>query len=85
MLTIQNKWCIINLEQMFVNKRMVNPKGKFMNNEKLKALEAAMGQIEKQFGKGSIMKLGENSILNLDAISTGCLGLRYRTWYWWCT
>lgn len=46
-----------------------------MNNEKLKALEAAMGQIEKQFGKGSIMKLGESSVLNLDAISTGCLGL----------
>ena len=38
---------------------MVNPKGKFMNNEKLKALEAAMSQIEKQFGKGSIMKLGD--------------------------
>jgi recombination protein RecA len=46
-----------------------------MNNEKLKALEAAMGQIEKQFGKGSIMKLGDHSTLNLDAISTGCLGL----------
>ena len=46
-----------------------------MNNEKLKALEVAMGQIEKQFGKGSIMKLGENSILNVDAIATGCLGL----------
>ncbi|WP_291573303.1 recombinase RecA [Clostridium sp. UBA4548] len=46
-----------------------------MNNEKLKALEAAMGQIEKQFGKGSIMKLGENTIMNLEAISTGCLGL----------
>ena len=56
-------------------KRMVNPKGKCMNNEKLKALEAAMGQIEKQFGKGSIMKLGDHSTLNLDAISTGCLGL----------
>ena len=54
---------------------MVNPKGKCMNNEKLKALEAAMGQIEKQFGKGSIMKLGDHSTLNLDAISTGCLGL----------
>ncbi|MGV8980314.1 recombinase RecA [Clostridium sp.] len=46
-----------------------------MNNEKLKALEAAMGQIEKQFGKGSIMKLGDDSTLNIDAISTGCLGL----------
>lgn len=50
-------------------------KGRYMNSEKLKALEAAMGQIEKQFGKGSIMKLGENSVLNLDSISTGCLGL----------
>lgn len=46
-----------------------------INAEKLKALEAAMGQIEKQFGKGSIMKLGEQSGLNIDAISTGCLDL----------
>jgi len=46
-----------------------------MNNDKLKALEAAIGQIEKQFGKGSVMKLGEKTVLNVDAISTGCLGL----------
>lgn len=46
-----------------------------MNNDKLKAIEAAMGQIEKQFGKGSIMKLGEHSTLDLDSISTGCLDL----------
>lgn len=46
-----------------------------MNNDKAKAIEAAMGQIEKQFGKGSIMKLGEHSVLNIDAISTGCLGM----------
>ncbi|MBL4934878.1 recombinase RecA [Clostridium sp. YIM B02515] len=46
-----------------------------MDNEKLKAIEAAMGQIEKQFGKGSIMKLGEHSVLNLDSVSTGCLDL----------
>ncbi|MBU3110802.1 recombinase RecA [Clostridium lacusfryxellense] len=46
-----------------------------MNNEKIKALEAAMGQIEKQFGKGAVMKLGENSKLNVEAISTGCLSL----------
>lgn len=46
-----------------------------INSDKLKAIEAAMGQIEKQFGKGSIMKLGENSVLNVDAISTGCLDL----------
>ena len=43
--------------------------------EKLKASENAMSQIEKQFGKGSIMKLGENSSLNVEAISTGCLDL----------
>lgn len=46
-----------------------------MDMEKLKAIESAMGQIEKQFGKGSIMKLGEHSVLNLDAVSTGCLDL----------
>nr|WP_291719649.1 recombinase RecA [Clostridium sp.] len=45
------------------------------DSEKLKAIESAMGQIEKQFGKGSIMKLGENSKLNIDSISTGCLDL----------
>lgn len=46
-----------------------------LNNEKLQAIESAMLQIEKQFGKGSIMKLGENSVLNIDVISTGCLDL----------
>ncbi|CDF57967.1 recombinase RecA [Thermobrachium celere] len=44
-------------------------------NEKQKALELALSQIEKQFGKGSIMKLGENSKLNVEAISTGSLDL----------
>ena len=43
--------------------------------DKMKAIESAMGQIEKQFGKGSIMKLGEHSSLNIDAISTGSLDL----------
>ena len=43
--------------------------------DKLKAIESAMGQIEKQFGKGSVMKLGEDSTLNVDSISTGCLDL----------
>ena len=43
--------------------------------DKMKAIESAMSQIEKQFGKGSIMKLGEHSSLNVDAISTGCLDL----------
>ncbi len=49
-----------------------------MNNdnvEKKKALEAALGQIEKQFGKGSIMKLGEYQEMNVEAIPTGALSL----------
>jgi len=44
--------------------------------EKLKALEAAIGQIEKAFGKGSVMRLGQNDLsVDVDAISTGSLGL----------
>lgn len=43
--------------------------------EKKKALEMALSQIEKQFGKGSIMKLGEDSKLNIEAIPTGSLEL----------
>jgi len=43
--------------------------------EKLKAIESAMSHIEKQFGKGSVMILGENNISNMEAISTGCLDL----------
>ncbi|TYQ15475.1 UNVERIFIED_CONTAM: recombination protein RecA [Acetivibrio alkalicellulosi] len=43
--------------------------------EKQKALEIAFGQIEKQFGKGAIMKLGENTHLNIETIPTGALGL----------
>ena len=46
-----------------------------INEDKLKAIESAMGQIEKQFGKGSVMMLGENSHLVVDSISTGCLDL----------
>ena len=45
------------------------------NNEKRQALEMAMGQIEKQFGKGSVMKLGDFTSMNVEAISTGALNL----------
>ena len=45
------------------------------NDEKKKALEAAMGQIEKQFGKGSVMKLGEYKAMEVEAIPTGALTL----------
>ncbi|WP_373502748.1 recombinase RecA [Aestuariivirga sp.] len=43
--------------------------------DKNKALDAALSQIERAFGKGSIMKLGANSALEIEAISTGSLGL----------
>ena len=42
---------------------------------KLKALQAAMAKIEKDFGKGSIMKLGEEQIENIEVIPTGSIGL----------
>ena len=45
------------------------------NNEKLKALQAAMAKIEKDYGKGSIMKMGDENIEKVDVISTGSLGL----------
>ena len=45
------------------------------NLEKKKALEIALNQIEKQFGKGSVMKLGEYKAMNVEAIPTGALGL----------
>lgn len=48
-------------------------------SEKDKALEAALAQIQKQFGKGSIMKLGDETHLNIDAISTGSISLDIAT------
>jgi len=52
------------------------------NNEKLrlqrlKALEATLGSIEKNFGKGTIMKLGDNPVEQVDVISTGSIGLNH--------
>ena len=47
--------------------------------EKNKALDLALQQIEKQFGKGAIMKLGEDSAVPVDAISTGSIGLDLAT------
>ncbi|MBH0028060.1 recombinase RecA [Pseudoalteromonas sp. SWN29] len=46
-----------------------------MNDNKQKALDAALSQIERQFGKGSIMKLGDNKALNIESVSTGSLGI----------
>ena len=47
-----------------------------INEEKQKALEAALGHIEKQYGKGSVMKLGDSSSnMVVEAVPTGSLGL----------
>ncbi len=46
-----------------------------MDENRKKALAAALGQIEKQFGKGSVMRLGESTALDFDVIPTGSLGL----------
>lgn len=45
------------------------------NMDKQKALDAALGQIERAFGKGSIMKLGQNSNFDVESVSSGSLGL----------
>lgn len=46
-----------------------------MSNDRSKALDAALGQIERQFGKGSIMRLGDNQTMDIASVSTGSLGL----------
>src|SRR6056300_277402 len=57
------------------NLKIVNS-GKELDKDKLKALEAAIGQIDETFGKGSVMKLGQKGqTLDIEAISTGSLSL----------
>ncbi len=56
-----------------------------MDDNKSKALNAALGQIEKQFGKNTVMRLGDNTVLAVEAVSTGSLTTRYCTWHWWFT
>lgn len=46
-----------------------------INDEKLLAIDSVMKQIEKQFGKGSVIKPGSNPIMDIETISTGCLAL----------
>jgi recombination protein RecA len=48
---------------------------KEINKDKLKALEVTLGKIEKDFGKGTIMKMGDHAIENIQVISTGSIGL----------
>ena len=48
-----------------------------LKQQRLKALEATLGNIEKNFGKGTIMKLGDNAIEKVEVISTGSIGLNH--------
>ncbi len=50
-----------------------------MNDDKKKALELALAKIEKDFGKGSIMRLGENAAMDVEVISTGLLPIDIAT------
>lgn len=59
---------------MAEKKPLVTPVKKTGDGKKT-ALETALSQIEKQFGKGAIMKLGQNVTMNVDSISTGSLSL----------
>ena len=43
--------------------------------DKLKSLESTISQIERNFGKGSVMRLGEREVIDIDAISSGSLSL----------
>jgi recombination protein RecA len=55
---------------------MPNKANPALNTEKAKALQAALAQIEKQFGKGTIMKLGDGEVIeDIQVVSTGSLGL----------
>ncbi len=80
-LTNRTDSCIIISERTFVhehmNEKMNSEEDLFMaNTEKIKALESALQQIEKQYGKGSVMKLGDTSAnMNVEVIPSGSLSL----------
>lgn len=57
------------------DKKVLGSEKKNDKNDRQKALETALIQIEKDFGKGAVMKLGQNAAMNVEAISTGSLSL----------
>ena len=56
-----------------------------MDENKSKALQAALSQIEKQFGKNTVMRLGDNTVQAVEAVSTGSFNFRHRIGDWWFT
>ena len=55
--------------------KVISPDKEAGNMERQKALEAALAQIDRAFGKGSAMKLGSREAIEIESISTGSLGL----------
>ena len=55
--------------------KVVGASGDSVNTDRQKALDAALAQIERAFGKGSAMKLGSREKIEIDTVSTGSLGL----------
>ena len=60
---------------MAQKKKTVAPAAQSASENKKKALETAISQIEKSFGQGTIIKMGENPKMNVSAVSSGSLGL----------
>jgi len=56
-----------------------------MDENKSKALQAALSQIEKQFGKNTVMRLGDNTVQAVEAVSTGSLTLDIALGIGWFT
>lgn len=63
------------LRRLGLRRWMMEEKTPMADKDKAQALETALNQIEKQFGKGAVMRLGQNSTMNVEAIPTGSLAL----------
>ena len=63
------------LRRLGLRRWMMEEKTPMADKDKAQALETALTQIEKQFGKGAVMRLGQNSTMNVEAIPTGSLAL----------
>ena len=61
-----------------------NKKDDVKKDDRLKALDAALSQIEKQYGKGSVMKLGDTSHMQVETVPTGSLSLDIALGAGWC-
>jgi recombination protein RecA len=70
------QWLDIPGKSLIQRRFLMNNKPIVADSEKAKALQAALAQIEKQFGKGTIMRLGEGEVIDdIQVVSTGSLGL----------